>query len=187
MHRFRRSVPLAPARRPAFIALVATRTKDQCPAMRRLLAILAACAIVCAAQAADAEFLRVWPRWRDADAFERIGEYFGRTDQLGREIVRRSQPGTAEGFYFLVRLKHAGSLADDRLVVRIVRPDTPEALAFTLPCAVAAPAGETVFELGLTGRDWPGGRKMHPVAWRIDLVDAGGRVLASEKSFLWEK
>jgi hypothetical protein len=41
--------------------------------------------------------------------------------------------------------------------------------------------------LGLTGADWPGGEQAHPVAWKLELVAADGRVLAAEKSFLWEK
>jgi hypothetical protein len=37
----------------------------------------------------------------------------------------------------------------------------------------------------LTGADWPGGRNVHPVAWRVSLVDAKGATLAAQQSFLW--
>jgi len=39
--------------------------------------------------------------------------------------------------------------------------------------------------LGLTGADWPG-EDVHPLAWRIELLDTGGNLLAEWKSFLWE-
>jgi hypothetical protein len=40
--------------------------------------------------------------------------------------------------------------------------------------------------LGLTGDDWPGA-KTNPVAWKLEIVAADGRVLASDESYLWEK
>ena len=40
---------------------------------------------------------------------------------------------------------------------------------------------------GVTGADWPGEKKAHPVAWKLALLAADGRVLAEQKSFLWEK
>jgi len=43
-----------------------------------------------------------------------------------------------------------------------------------------------VLNLGLTGTDWPDA-KTNPVAWKLDVLAADGRVLASEKSYLWEK
>ena len=43
-----------------------------------------------------------------------------------------------------------------------------------------------MFNVGLTGDDWAG-PKVHPVAWKIEVVTADGRVLGVAKSFLWEK
>jgi hypothetical protein len=43
-----------------------------------------------------------------------------------------------------------------------------------------------VFHLGLTGPDWPD-PKINPVAWRLTLLEADGRVLGMERSYLWEK
>ena len=45
--------------------------------------------------------------------------------------------------------------------------------------------GDEVVELGLTGDAWPGGKRAEPVAWRLRVLGAGGRVLAEERSFLW--
>ncbi len=39
--------------------------------------------------------------------------------------------------------------------------------------------------LGLTGPDWPS-PEIEPLAWKIELLDASGSVLAEWKSFLWE-
>src|SRR3954468_15071791 len=49
-------------------------------------------------RAADAEIVRVWPGWHDADYFERIGEYFGRPAHGGREIVLRTQAADRAGY-----------------------------------------------------------------------------------------
>jgi hypothetical protein len=137
-------------------------------------------------RAADAEFLRVWPGWRDAASFERIGQYFGDDEKPGREIILCTHDATREGYYFLVRVKHAAPLAGATFAVDVIRPDAPTPRHFTFPAAAAA-AGETVFELGLTGADWPGGKSTQPVAWKLTLTDAAGRTLAEQKSFLWEK
>jgi len=32
---------------------------------------------ISALRAGDVEFVRVWPGWRDAESFDRIGEFFG--------------------------------------------------------------------------------------------------------------
>ncbi len=138
-----------------------------------------------AVRAADAEFVRVWPSWRSAASFERIGEYFGRGEVPAGQIVVRTQPAARAGYYFLVRVKQPAAPAGARFVVDVIRPDTPDAKSFSFPAA--APAGEVVFQLGLTGTDWPGGEKAQPVAWRLALVAADGRTLAEHKSFLWEK
>jgi hypothetical protein len=137
------------------------------------------------ARAADAEFLRVWPGWRDAEAFDRIGEYFGSREPGVGEVVLRTQPEQRAGYYFLARVKNAAPLATAKFELSVIRPDHPEPKLFTFPANV--PAKETVFQLGLTGADWPAGKEANPVAWKIALVDGSGRVLAEHKSFLWEK
>ena len=47
-------------------------------------------------------------------------------------------------------------------------------------------AGDTVFNIGLTGLDWPDA-KLRPVAWKLQFLADDGHVLASEASYLWEK
>ena len=148
-----------------------------------IFAFLIASAVRCTA--ADVEFLRVWPSWRDADSFDRIAEYFGGRENFGRQVVLRTQQDTRAGYYFLVRVKNDSALASGRFEVTVIRPDNPEPKTFRFDAAV--PAKETVFQFGLTGGDWPGGEDANPVAWKVALLAPDGRVLAEHKSFLWEK
>lgn len=153
--------------------------------MRFLVACLSLLVAATAARAADVEFLRVWPAWRDAATFERIGEYFGRPENTGRELVLRTQPGERAGYYFLVRLKAPAALLGAKFEVSVIRPDRPEPTVHAFPTDIAAK--ESIFQLGLTGADWPAGKEGNPVAWKIALRAADGRVLSEHKSFLWEK
>ncbi len=154
--------------------------------MRTALALVVATFLTLGtARAAGTEFVRVWPSWRTAESFERIGEYFGRGEVPSGQIVLRTQTAARAGYYFLVRVKQSAALSGARFVVDVIRPDAPDAKSFSFPAT--APAGETVFQLGLTGADWPGGEKAQPVAWRLALLAADGRTLAEHKSFLWEK
>jgi len=67
----------------------------------------------------------------------------------------------------------------------VIRPDAPTPVTFQFRANV--PAGETAFQLGLTGTAWPGGSRANPLAWKISFFDGNGRLLAEHKSFLWEK
>ena len=137
------------------------------------------------ARAGDVEFVRVWPEWRGAESFERISEYFTGQESTGAQIVRRTQPGAREGFYFLVRVRNTGSAQPAaKLVLSLIKPDATQVRVYTFP--VPLPAGEGVFNLGLTGADWPG-KKAHPVAWKLEVVATDGTLLGVKKSFLWEK
>jgi hypothetical protein len=133
--------------------------------------------------AAEVELVRVWPQWRGAEAFDRIGEYFGRAENDGREMVVRTHAEERAGMYFLVRVKSADPLPGAKFVLEILRPDAPDPKTFTFP--VSLPAKGKVLELGLTDGDWPGGRDTHPVAWKLTLMDAAGRNVATSQSFLW--
>lgn len=139
-----------------------------------------------AARAAEAEFLRIWPQWQDSDAFERIGEFFGRGERHSARIVMRTQLNERSGYYFLVRVKSEVPLAGGKFVLQMIRSDAPDTKEYPFEL-VDGGAGEVVYQLGLTGRDWPAGREAQPVAWKLTLHAADGRVLAEQKSFLWEQ
>ena len=68
--------------------------------------------------------------------------------------------------------------------LEVIQPSSPDPKTYTFPTHLSD--GSTVFQLGLTGSDWPGA-KTHPVAWRLRLLAADGHVLAEAHSFLWEK
>ncbi len=139
-----------------------------------------------AALAADATFVRLWPGWRESDSFDRITEFLGGSEPTGGRTLLRTQPASRAGYYFLLRVKTDTVLTPGaKFELAVIRPDAPEPKLFSFPATT--PAGDTVFDLGLTGSDWPGGKKANPVAWKLTLRAADGRVLAEHKSFLWEK
>jgi hypothetical protein len=154
--------------------------------MRSLLALfLFTTAGLLSAQADGVEFVRVWPGWRDAESFERISEYFSGEENTGREIVVRTHPERREGFYYLVRVANEGeALQGAKFVLQVISPASPEPKTSTFP--VEVPHRSKVFQLGLTGPDWPNS-DVHPVAWKLELRSADDQVLASAQSFLWEK
>jgi len=155
--------------------------------MRRAFLVLAFSASLAApaARAAQIEFVRVWPGWRTAESFDRISEYFTGHEAAGSETILRTHAAVRAGFYYLVRVANSGTaLARAKFSLQIIAPTSPEPTTYIFPVELAARA--TVFELGLTGADWPD-KKTHPVAWRLDLLAADGRILATAKSFLWEK
>jgi len=154
--------------------------------MRRALAILGFQFLALSgAWGADLSFVRVWPRWYVDDQIERISEYFTGRENMGERIIVHSRPDSRTGFYFVVRVKNTGQLVSGtKFVVQVILPISPDPQVFTLPADV--PAGGKVYQLGLTGTDWPG-RRIYPVAWKLDLVGADGQLLASQESFLWAK
>ena len=144
------------------------------------------CTLVAApvAFASGVEFVRVWPAWHEAQDFERISEFFSHTEGTGGQIMLRTRPDTRTGCYFLARVRNPGApVAGARLVLDVVQSVAPRTATYTFPAAL--PSGSQVFQVGLTGADWPGGKTMHPIAWRIRLLGADGGLLAGQQSFLW--
>jgi len=155
--------------------------------MRRLLivALLALTGPAGSLRAAEVSFVRVWPGWRPADSFKRISEYFDNQENDGGWIVARTRPKDRAGYYFLARVDHPATPLDGaRFVLQVILPTDPVPRTYSFP--VACPAGNHVFDLGVTGADWAG-KSVHPVAWRLDLVARDGRPLATQQSFLWAK
>jgi len=148
----------------------------------RLLLLLCVAGATSAAPAPEFALVRVWPGWKEAEDFTRLREYFGAPPDSGARRVLRTATDQRAGFYFLVRTR-GPAVAEATLELAILRPDAPEPFSHRFP--VALRAGEDVVELGLTGEAWPGGKRAQPVAWRLRVLGAGGRVLAEERSFLW--
>ncbi len=159
--------------------------------MRALAFLLALTAAATAGAAAPAPapdpsvgLVRVLHGWRDADSFKHISEYFSGRENTGGEIVVRTHPEQRAGYYFLIRLANAGAPRAIQVHLQLVPPGAPRPQPFDFP--VTLPAGETVFDFGLTGTDWAAA-KAHPVAWKLEILDTTGRLLATTQSYLWEK
>lgn len=153
--------------------------------MRSLLAAITLFSAACTAGAADLQLKRVWPQWHDADSFQSLYEDHSGRELTGGWIVLRSQPGQRGGLYFLTRVENPGSkVPGATFVLRVISPESIEVREFSFPAVV--PSGSRLFEIGLTGKDWPGVR-VQPVAWELELRAADGSVLARKVSFLWEK
>jgi len=148
----------------------------------RLLALFLALATL--ASAAEVRVVRVFTGWRDAASFKRISEYFTGRENTGGQIVLRTQPAARGGYYFLVRTDNDGPARDIRFRLEVVTPGATQPRNFEF--AAPLPAGNAVYQLGLTGADWAAST-ISPMAWKLELVDAAGQALATEKSYLWEK
>lgn len=132
---------------------------------------------------AQVELVRVWPGYRSAESFVGIGEYFGRPEDTGGRIIRRSQPAERGGYYWLIRLR-TPQAQEAEVQIEVVRPGRTEPERHRL--AAPLPAGRPVLLVGLTGADWPDAEE-RPLAWRIQILDSQGRPLAGEQSFLWSR
>ncbi len=138
-----------------------------------------------AAPASALEIARVYSDWRDAASFKRISEYFTGRENTGGHLVLRTHPEERAGYYFLVRLHAVPAVSELQARLIVIRPAAPEGRTYTFPIRLT---GETsVLNLGLTGPDWPD-KEADAVAWKLDLLSADGtQVLATEKSYLWDK
>lgn len=146
-----------------------------------LIASLPAAAL---AEAGDLTLVRVHPGWREAASFKRISEYFDGRENTGGELVFRTHPDRRGGYYFLVRVANPGAARAITARLQVITETEAKPREYTFTPALKA--GGTVFHLGLTGSDWPEATAT-PVAWKLDLADTDGRVLATAKSYLWEK
>ncbi len=136
------------------------------------------------AQAAELTIVRIYTGWREAASFKRISEYFDGKENTAGEAILRTHPDQRGGFYFLVRVTNPGAPRAVNARLELITHTAAKPVAHTFSTDLKS--GDTVFHLGLTGADWPD-PKADPVAWKLDLTDAEGRVLATEKSYLWEK
>lgn len=145
--------------------------------------MLVAAFLLAATAARGVEIVRVWPEWRSDDSFVRISELLDGKENPGNEIFLRTQPKVRDGMYFLVRLAHAAQM-EASFELSLIMPGSPDPVHFRFPASLRD--GSSVFQLGLTGSDWPDS-KQHAVAWRVALKGVDGGELATAQSFLWAK
>lgn len=136
------------------------------------------------ASATELAITRVYSGWRDAASFKRISEYFDGKENTGGEPVLRTHPDQRAGYYFLVRVSNSGAPRKVTARLEVITDATAKPVEFSFSPELGT--GNTVVRLGLTGPDWPNATT-NPVAWKLDLTDADGKLLAVEKSYLWER
>ncbi|HEY9154351.1 MAG TPA: hypothetical protein VIM69_04430 [Opitutaceae bacterium] len=154
--------------------------------MRFLIAALSFALSAACLSAGDLRIVRVWPDYRTTQSFVSISEYFtGQEKPVRNQTILRSQPGERAGFYFLTRLANQGSsITGAKIQLDVISSRAPEAVSYTFPINI--PHGQHVYQVGLTGTDWPVANE-HPVAWRVLILDTAGNELLSKQSFLWSK
>lgn len=146
-----------------------------------LLAVLTLVLASDRASAAPVKIVRVWPDYRQADSFIRIGEYFGGKEKAS-ELIVRSREDSRAGYYFLTRFKADEALPGSILALEYVLPgdEAPRVQFFPLDL----PRGSRAVLAGLTGADWPSAA-VAPTAWRLRLLGPSGDELVRTQSFLW--
>jgi len=128
-------------------------------------------------------FAYVNERRRTATDTARVADVLDKGEDHGANVVFRTDAAVRPGYYFYLKLAEAPP-ADARLILQVVRAEgaAPERYEFPAKARPGFFFGE--FVLGLTGKQ-AGDAQWRPVAWRLSLVDASGRVLAAKHSFLW--
>lgn len=134
------------------------------------------------APARELEVQRVWPGYRSAESFARIGEYFGFRPNPARRTVVRTRADDRGGFYWLVRTKADHPHPRARVELQVILPGQDRATTHVF--ATPLPVGSHATLVGLTGEDWPG-KNVRPLAWKLRLLGAEDQELATTTSFLW--
>ncbi len=134
---------------------------------------------------AEIEIVRLWTGYKETSAFLRLREFITGKESFGNTAILRTRPENRAGFYYTVRLAdhERRALPPGEVHLQVIPPDGVEPVDYRFPFA-GTDAREARLEIGLTGGDWPYGQTL-PLAWKLDFLDAQGRVLASRQSFLW--
>lgn len=152
--------------------------------MRLFLIPLFSCSLALCS-AADVSAIRIWPEFRTAESFERIGEFFTNSEVTGGETMLRTQPDSRAGFYFLTRVRNRGAALEGvQVELKLITAESVSVKTFNRFSPVSLRPGSQVLQIGLTGSDWVS-EKAQPVAWQIRLLDAQGNEVLREASFLW--
>lgn len=155
-------------------------TSFRLPIFLFLLSFLAAVSV----SASDLKIVRVFTGWRSAASFRSIREYFGGKENDGDARVLRSHPTERAGYYWLVRLKgRHPPIVGAKFELQVISPASPETKTYLFPADI--PSGGCLFQIGLTGADWPGARAL-PDAWHLSLLAPDGKTLLARESYLWE-
>lgn len=129
-------------------------------------------------------------RFYSAEELTTFSTYLGRStghqaQRQGFRTLVPSDPENRSGQYFMLRVDRAVLRQASHARIQWIATDSKEVrlLELALPNPIETPW----LYLGLTGKDWPQGAAVEPLAWRIELTDTGGRMIAEWSSFLWEQ
>ena len=127
----------------------------------------------------------VHSRYENPETFKRIGEYLGGKERYSFRLVMRSQNDSRGGYYWIVRRGHTRVYMPKggKFVLEYYPEGSGTAIKHEYP--LRRISHERTIFLGVTGDDWPSD-KAKPLAWRIQLQDANGKVLEAKQSYLWE-
>lgn len=117
--------------------------------------------------------------------FVRVTEFLNGRENLGSRAVVRTQPQSRTGLYFSLAVRVGELPVGSKVRVDVIRVASPEPQEHQLDLP-ERPGKARELVVGLTGGDWSASDE-RPVAWRVQLLDAAGGLIASEKSFLWGK
>lgn len=125
------------------------------------------------------------PRYIETEQFKRIREYMTGKENTGNRVILRSDSTERDGFYFtLVLDEDVRRLPKDAVIVgEFYTPQSVEKQTheFSLPKRLAS---TKEIMIGLTGQDWPEAGGV-PSAWRFEIKDSNGSLLAEKQSYLW--
>ena len=135
--------------------------------------------------AQGAEIVRVHPEFRTEESFHRILEFFTGREHTGRRDILRTDTDIREGFYLTTRLRRVDRKTLPRGTARLelAMPEEQETRAYEYSLE-SIDRRRPLVMFGITGEEWPEDLA-RPLAWKLTLLDAEGRELDSEQSFLW--
>lgn len=146
---------------------------------------IALAAFCCACATTGAADLKTYWEYKEAGDFARISEFLTGKEASGNRILLRSTPGEREGLYFSIRVKGGVQTLPEgaKALLEVLHPDSPDARThtFDVPSTVK---NYRELMLGLTGESWTSDEDK-PLAWRVQILDADGKVVGSNKSYLW--
>ncbi|MBN2068343.1 MAG: hypothetical protein JW739_01780 [Opitutales bacterium] len=131
------------------------------------------------------EITQAYLRSFEVEDFQRLTEFFTGEEVAGDRLILRTDPEERAGMYVVATLDSSvsslpsGSTAE----LQVLFENTREITTLAFPFPASRPQSKHLL-VGITGSTWEDEAKV--IAWRLQLKDAAGTVLAEHKSFLWE-
>jgi hypothetical protein len=135
------------------------------------------------AEAAEGLIREAHARYFAAGDIRSLREVLDLGEGQGYRAVVRSNPANASGWYFILEMRDPpGNVRTAHLEYVATDSKETRAAKWNLP---VEKLNKRVLYLGMTGPDWPGGKDVRPLSWKIELRDAAGTTVASYESFLY--